>query len=200
VCAIVVNPGDHEVLIGIDNEVLAGLKKLAEPLIDDPNTVMRRLLRIDTDEPGGKPPRARIRADIGVREVTLSRPASSSQTKTRSKGPSPAQKPPRAPKGSLTREDEFEQPILRALEQASGQLPVREVIGQVGEAMDDILNAEDRIEDHRGNARWEKRAHFVRLKMVERGLLRRDAPRGTWELSELGRRQISGARLTAGKS
>lgn len=60
--------------------------------------------------------------------------------------------------------------------------------------MRDVLNDEDRYEDDKAVARWQKRVPFVRLKLIERRLMRSDAPRGVWAISELGRRHLASAR------
>ncbi len=190
-----INPGQHQILIGIDSDVLAGLKQRAEPFVDDPNTVLRRLLQLDgTSEPNGS--KVSYAQLVEPEGHVAARSRSQATGKGRRKAVA-TNKAPRAPKGSLTPEDAFEQPILRALEEAGGQLSVREVVNRVGEQLNDVLNTEDRFEDNRGIARWEKRTHFVRLKMVDRGLLSPDAPRGTWQLTDLGREQVHRTALAA---
>ena len=39
--------------------------------------------------------------------------------------------------------------------------------------------------------RWEMRVHFARLRMKQRGLLKADSPRGTWEISDAGRHYLT---------
>ena len=194
---MVINPGSHDTLIGIDEEVLAELKRRAEPLIDEPNTVLRRELGIDRTDNGHRPEAPLLLQE--VRQASKSRhsstPASKRARKQRASRGGAARstkaKAPRAPKGSLTREDAFEEPILRALADAGGQLAVQEVVERVGKTMSGILNEHDRFKDSKGVPRWEKRVHFVRLKLVDRGLMSKDAPRGSWEISSQGRERVA---------
>jgi hypothetical protein len=179
------NSKNYETLIGIDDQVLAELTVLAEPFVDDPNSVLRRVLGIENGS--------------GADARTLDRPKSSpSPSRKKPAARRSTQKPPRAPKGSLTPEEEFEQPILAALADAGGSLPFREAMAEVGRRMDQRLNEHDRFSDEKGVARWEKRVPFVRLKLVERGLLDSDAPRGIWRLTDAGREALSGT-LVSGR-
>jgi hypothetical protein len=192
---MVINPGNHETLIGIDDEVLAELKRRAEPLIDEPNSVLRRELGIGRSDNGNL-------AETPLLLEEVRRASESPESRSRpSRGPkgkgvkqgrarSTKAKAPRAPKGSLTKEDLFEEPILRALEDAGGQLSVSDVVTKVGKALAGTLNEHDLFEDSNGVPRWEKRVHFVRLKLVDRGLMNKDAPRGSWEISSKGRERL----------
>lgn len=173
-----INPRNYNVVIGVDDEVYGAIAQLAEPFVDDPNSVLRRKFGLDP-APGtenGKAPSAEP-----------SRSPRRTQKKAKKKKQSGA---PRAPKGSLTPEGEFELPILRALDDGGGELPVREVLRSVGEQMSDVLNEHDLLEDEQKVARWEKRVPFVRLRLVEHGLLDSDAPRGVWRITSNGRRLL----------
>jgi hypothetical protein len=57
--------------------------------------------------------------------------------------------------------------------------------------MEGVLNEHDRFVDERGVTRWQKRVPFVRMKLVERGLLDGDAPRGIWQLTDAGRDSLA---------
>jgi hypothetical protein len=48
------------------------------------------------------------------------------------------------------------------------------------------LTEVDREDLSSGGLRWENRVHFTRLRLVERGELKKDSPRGLWEISEAG--------------
>ncbi len=147
--------------IDIDDEVLGILKRSAEPFVDTPNTVLRRLLGIDRGR-SSSTPAARTRAD--------------------GKG--------RTASGVLLPEREYEVPILRYLDERGGRAPSREVIEAVGEALAGELTALDKRPLQSGGIRWQKRAAFVRLRLVERGELVKDSPRGTWEISDKGRERL----------
>jgi Mrr N-terminal domain len=145
--------------IDTDEEVFGVIKKNAEPFVDTPNTVLRRLLGID-----------RVKA----------RPE-----------PATVGKPLRAAPGTLLPESEYEIPILRYLEERGGRAPSREVVEAVGEALSDKLTELDRLPLKSGDIRWENRAAFVRLRLVERGELEKKSPRGTWEISDKGLERLS---------
>lgn len=180
-----IDPRHHGILIGIDDEVLDALTAQATPFIDDPNAVLRRLLGLDAGAASAR---------HNGQEVATASSAVSTRPKSSRSGrqQQPAtRKPPRAPKGSLTPEERFERPILEALQEAGGSMPIRDALAAVGSRMADALNEHDRFRDDKGVARWEKRVPFVRLKLVERGLLDKDAPRGVWRLTESGRNSLA---------
>lgn len=144
--------------IEIDDEVFNALKRQAEPLVDTANTVLRRVLGIDQAKSSQMP---------------ASSPGSIGDA--------------RAAPGTLLPEREYELPILRYLEGCGGRAPSREVTEAVGEALASRLTALDKQRLQDGSIRWQKRAAFVRLRLVQRGDLVKDSPRGTWEISENGR-------------
>lgn len=145
--------------IEIDDEVFKVLKNQAEPFVDTPNTVLRRLLGIDRAE------------EAGVTEKT-------------------GEGATRATAGMLLPEREYEEPILRYLDERGGRAPSREVVEAVGEVLGGRLSELDKQELNSGGIRWQKRAAFVRLRLVERGDLVEKSPRGTWEISEKGRERL----------
>jgi len=65
------------------------------------------------------------------------------------------------------------------------------VIEQVGEIIGDRLTPLDHEELEKGGKRWQKRVQFTRLRLVERGLIDKDSPRGVWEISDEGRRALT---------
>jgi hypothetical protein len=147
--------------IETDDQVFEVLKRHAEPFVDTPNTVLRRLLGIDQAESGSAPSPEKA-----------------------------SRKAERAAPGTLLRESEYEIPILRHLEARGGRAPSREVVEAVGVELSDKLTEFDRQELKSGGIRWEKRAAFVRLRLVERGELVQKSPRGTWEISEKGHERL----------
>ncbi len=146
--------------IDTDDDVFEVIKRNAEPFVDTPNTVLRRLLGIDDVK--GQPA-----------------PATGKAGKTG-----------RAAPGTLLPESEYEIPILRCLEERGGRAPSREVVEAVGEALGSKLTALDKQPLKSGDIRWENRAAFVRLRLVERGDLVKQSPRGTWEISDKGRERL----------
>jgi hypothetical protein len=101
-----------------------------------------------------------------------------------------AQAGKRAARGMLLAEHEYELPILRYLDEHGGRAPSREVVEGVGAILADQLTARDRQQLQSGGVRWEKRAAFVRLRLVERGELGSNSPRGTWEITDKGRERL----------
>jgi len=124
--------------IRIDHEVFKELQKRAEPLVDTPNAVIRRLLAlaenaIASGEHGRTQPSVRQIRRLPMRE--------------------------------------YELPLLESLEERGGSAPAKEVITA-------------------GAVRWENRVQWLRLRLVERGLLKKDSPWGIWELSKAGREYL----------
>jgi hypothetical protein len=148
--------------IEIDEDVWRALSDLAEPLLDTPNSVLRRHL-------------------LGAREARIVDVGNGSANTTRQ----------RNRRGVLLPETEYFRPILSALEDRGGRAATREVIDAVGAEVRDRLTPGDFELTGNGNeVRWEMRVHFARLRMKERGLIKADSPRGTWEISEEGRRLL----------
>jgi hypothetical protein len=144
--------------IRIDSEVLDALKKLAEPFVDTPSSVIRRLL----EEKGliAKPPAA----------------------------------PPKAPEPSSglepTPQAVFEQFLLSVLEeQFKGRGDKRSVTLAIIEKMQKqaLLRPADLELVATGETKAENSIAWGRNALKDRGLLRRNSPRGIWELTDEGR-------------
>jgi|GEM_PF-596476 len=92
---------------------------------------------------------------------------------------------------SITPMETYYLPLLETLYELGGRGKTREVIERVGEKMRDILTPYDyEYLPSGGSIRWENRVQWARLKLVHKGLLKRDSPKGIWELSEKGYRYI----------
>jgi len=163
--------------IDIDDELLAVLKHEAEPFVDTPNSVLRRLLGMDNNghKPMTTPPAA----------------ASNTETSTKRAGTKKGAKRKRAARGTLLPESEYELPILTYLETHDGRAPSREVVDSLESVLADKLTEADRQKLNSGDIRWKNRAAFVRLRLIERGDLDGDAPRGTWQITDQGRARVS---------
>ena len=179
--------------IDVDDDVLTLLKSKAEPFVDTPNSVLRRLLGIDRT---GGPALTRV-AQVTTKATT---PASKrtttnrkSKAKSKVKGGRPAAKRTRAATGTLLPEDRYEAPLLRALVGAGGQAPYREVVIAVGSELKDDLLPADFEKLNSGAIRWQSRLQFVRLRLIERGYLDRETPRGIWGITDAGRAALNGA-------
>ncbi|MGB9683197.1 MAG: winged helix-turn-helix domain-containing protein [bacterium] len=91
----------------------------------------------------------------------------------------------------ITPQEEYYIPILEALYELGGKGKVQEVIQRVGLKMKDILTSRDYEYLPSGRTiRWENRTQWARLDLVNKGLLKKDSPRGIWELSEEGYKYI----------
>lgn len=168
--------------IEVDEVVWDFLKQEAEPLVDTPNTVLRRLLGIrGQSHTGGSADEAAKDRLAGSHAAPPRRTRSSPKGKHRRRAGS------RAPVGSLLPESEYEQPILSVLGKSGGSAPARDVVERVGALIDDQLMPLDRETQPNGIRRWESRVQFTRLRMRKAGLIQAGSPRGVWELSEQGR-------------
>jgi hypothetical protein len=158
--------------IEVDEQVFAEIKSHAEPFVDSPNSVLRRLLGIDDSTPagaspaGGAPERLQSGAKLGRR----------------------------ASPGSILPEREYELPILEELIARGGSAHATEITNAVGERMADRLTALDREKLDSGDIRWRNRVQFTRLTLKRRELIASDTPRGVWEVTEKGRAFVRDAR------
>jgi hypothetical protein len=89
--------------------------------------------------------------------------------------------------GTLLPEAEYEVPLLHALVAAGGQGPSGEIIDAVGRELGDRLTAPDRDALASGDIGWRNRTQFVRLRLVQRGLMDGGTPRGVWAITVNGR-------------
>jgi hypothetical protein len=171
--------------IRIDNEVLDTLKEHAEPFVDTPNSVLRRVLGLtpesETDEIINTPPSAQP----SPRQADK-RPASRRTPRTN-------RRPARAKAGTMLADAEYEAPILEILRESGGRAPTREVIDALGQRLDGRLTVTDRQPLRSGELRWRNRAQFVRLNLIERGDMVKGSPRGVWEISDQGLRRAEAA-------
>lgn len=171
--------------IRVDDDVFDHLKKHAEPLVDTPNSVLRRLFGLPD---GAKVTVENLAADVQDAQVleptTRSRTRSSRRRAARS---SPAK---RAQPGTILPDEEYEVPILAILAERGGRAPTREVIDALGDRLNGRLTPTDHDRLTSGDIRWRNRAQFVRLSLIERGEMVKGSPRGVWEISERGRTRL----------
>jgi hypothetical protein len=169
--------------IEVDDQVFDYLKAEAEPFVDTPNTVLRRLLGLDS-----------ARATIASAPSPNGSPAKTANANRRgrkSRGKSSAAKRTRAASGTLLPEERYERPLLKALADAGGQAPYREVVDAVGREMKGELLPADFENLSSGSIRWQSRLQFVRLRLIERGYLDKNAPRGIWGITDAGREALA---------
>ena len=147
--------------VRIDDEVFEALKKLAEPLVDTPNSVLRRLLDLEKKKPAS------------------AKPASV--------------KPPR----EQTPQSVYEENLLLVLaNQFNGRGNKKDVTLAVVERMmkRGLIPPSDMEFVATGETKAENKISWGRNLLKNRGLIRADAPRGTWELTAEGRAASSGRR------
>jgi Mrr N-terminal domain len=172
--------------IRIDDEVFAKLQEKAEPLVDSPNSVLRRLL--DLAQPNGSAP---VSGEDAVGESPgTPAPASTGGVGGMKKVKLPKQR--RAARGTLLPQGEYELPLLQVLFEAGGRAPSREAIDAIEPKLAGKFTEVDRGELPSGELRWRNRTAFARLALVESGDIKKDSPRGIWELTENGAERAKG--------
>lgn len=168
--------------IRIDDEVFEALKQHAEPFVDTPNSVLRRLLELPSNRKQPLSDHDEVPAEA-PRQVRRRRSGSG-------RGSRPSTR--RARPGSILPDEEYERPILEILNEKGGRAPTSEVIDALGERLDGRLTPTDKETIGSGQVRWRNRAQFVRLRLVERGDMAKDSPRGVWEITDEGIRRVEG--------
>lgn len=177
--------------IRIDQEVFDELKKHAEPFIDTPNSVLRRVLRLSEAHEG-----ANGSSNDLDRQESVGRSASESErpgSRERRRRAKTSRRGPRAKTGTILSEAEYEIPMLEIIAEHGHRAAAREVLDELETRLDGMLTEVDKEPLASGNIRWRNRAQFVRLRLVEQGDLVKDSPRGIWELTEQGRRRTADA-------
>ena len=87
-------------------------------------------------------------------------------------------------------QDAYRNPILQVLYEMGGWSRTNELLDNVGELMRDDLIAADLDYLPSGNdIRWRNAAQWERQVMADKGMLKKNSPRGIWELTDKGRRQ-----------
>ena len=175
--------------IRIDEDVFEELKKHAEPFVDTPNTVLRRLLSLRdgayelTD--------GAVEIDTESEETASEAPDRQGRGTRQRRRRTKPKRAPRAKTGSILHESAYELPILQIIEKQGGRAAAREVLDELEPRLDGQLTEVDRQQLASGDVRWRNRAQFVRLRLVEQGDLVTDSPRGIWEISDQGRRRVA---------
>ncbi|MFN8161721.1 MAG: winged helix-turn-helix domain-containing protein [Solirubrobacterales bacterium] len=161
--------------IRIDDDVFEALQEHAEPLVDTPNSVLRRLLGLAQERlaPTADEPRPQGRAT----------PKGGRRRRRRRAGTDGSA---RARPGSILGNEEYELPLLQVLSEKGGQAPTSEVLDALGERLNGRLTEVDRETLDSGQIRWRNRAQFVRLRLVQRGDMVKDSPRGMWSITKQG--------------
>ena len=158
--------------IRIDDDVFNGLKSLAEPFIDTPNSVIRSLLQergVLSKPPTPDPVRLKSEPALAPSKTEASR-----STK------------------NLTPQSVYEIFLLHVLaDKHSGNASKREATQLVIKLMKShgFIGSADLQRVSTGETKAENTIAWGRNALKERGLLRRDSPMGVWQLTEEGMRQ-----------
>ncbi len=109
-------------------------------------------------------------------------------------------RPTRLKRGLRTPEERFRGPLLEVLAELGGSGTAKEVTDRVGERMRDELNEYDLLPvgSMPNNPRWRNTVAWCRVTLVREGLLRDDSPRGRWELTDAGWREVERLRAERG--
>lgn len=161
--------------IEVDEEVFAAMQAEALAFVDQPNDVLRRKFGL------GKGSKRLAAAGIAT---------SNSKSRAETSG---KRKRPRAPRGKLLAAEAYEPEVLKVLAASGGEAAAREATDAVEPLIADRLSPLDYEKTSSGEIRWRNRTQFARLALVKKGLIDKDAPRGTWRLTDEGRKAARSA-------
>ena len=101
----------------------------------------------------------------------------------------------RLAKGLRTPESAFIIPILRALDDLGGSATMAKVLEKVAAAMNAQFKEVDllSLKSDPGRPRWNNTAQWARNTMADNGLLKKNSPRGIWEITAAGKEHLNKA-------
>lgn len=164
--------------IEVDEQVFAAMQAKALAFVDQPNDVLRRMLDLGPND------------ERSTSEVTAE-----SRQKARPNG---KRKSGRAPRGTLLAAEAYEPEILKVLMASGGEAAAREATDGVEPLIAERLSPLEYQETSSGEIRWRNRTQFARLALVKKGLIDKRAPRGTWRLTDAGRKAAEAAQTDSG--
>lgn len=96
-------------------------------------------------------------------------------------------------RGLRTPEEEYKAPILEALIHFGGSADITDVIAYVEKTMASKLNDHDKepLPSTPSFPRWRNTAQWARNALVQDGLMANDSPKGTWAITDAGRKVIT---------
>lgn len=148
-------------VVRISEALFKEVQKYAEPLVDSFESALWKALRID-------------------RSMTDRKTIAAKQRKPRSRAT-----------GELTPQDEFKKPILAALVESEGRASREEVHKVVERKIKNLIKPGNYELNRDGTTKLEKGIDYARLKLVHDGFLKKESPRGIWEITEEGRQWLS---------
>ena len=165
----------------LENDVLEGLKVLAEPFVDTPNTVIRRLLV----------EKGILRPTGGVINNAIVQAKLKSEIPVRSRDMGIIERVmrPRARVGQVTPQAKYEEWLLKSpWQDFNGRAPKAEVTKAVITKMEKsgILKEIDYEPVSTGDSRAANTIAWARNALKEYGYIRKGSPWGIWELTEDG--------------
>lgn len=95
-------------------------------------------------------------------------------------------------RGKRTKEAEFIIPILKSINELGGSGKTKDVLKKVNIKMKKKFNDYDveSLPSIPSMTRWKQTAQMARITMVKDGLLRKNSPRGVWEITEKGKKAL----------
>jgi len=99
-------------------------------------------------------------------------------------------------KGLRTTEAAFHRPVLETLIELGGSARMNEVIKKIEEKMSGILTEYDYqpLPSNPKQIRWHNTVQWCRNTLVNKGLMKKDSPRGIWEISDTGIKNLRAAK------
>ena len=177
-------------IIRVDDDVWRQLQKKAEPFVDNPNSVLRRLFCLPNPERtsvGNNPNKTGsvVRRGSPVTNGTeATRAARGEDIQSTISTP---RRSGRAITGTILGQGEYRQPIIYVLAQMGGEGEVQQILERLYDKVEDRLKPLDfELVPSGINVRWKIQAMYQRKKMVDDGLLDRGALKGIWRLTDAG--------------
>lgn len=172
--------------IEVGDDVFEELQRIAVPLVDTADSVLRRVLGLSS--PTLDPRGHSLVETLGSPGIPTA--AEDSQLPDRwDVSERPTERPRR---GTLLAEAEYFTPILEVLNELGGSAAASRVIERVGKKLEPKFTSADLGSYQSGEARWRKRTQFARYALVNKGLMRDDSPHGVWEISPAGESFLAG--------
>jgi len=158
-------------------------------LIEEPNELLIELIAEETEAVCGfKPDSSQVGKFLRNEIKVLEERKAVSGLSVKSPQPVEGQERTHHVKGGITQR-ELEPFILAALLELGGSANNRNVKQHVHQKVESLLAKVDYSKDRSGRVRWSYYCDWARNSLAERGLIKRNSPRGIWELTEKGTRE-----------
>jgi hypothetical protein len=153
-------------VVRLSDKTWERLQSHAVPLTDTPERVISRALDA-LDEVGTRPKRKIAVPTIRTDRTLMTKTTESAQE-------------------SRLPQKEFRIPIVESLDELGGRAMTRQVIKSVTSKLKTRLSDDDYQSHSSGGMKYENTLQWERNAMKNEGILKRNSPRGMWELSEKG--------------